>query len=148
MYSRDGQEAPPTSDRFMTTQRNHLSIKAFGHAEWTADAAQAVQHEAATMLERGDVLFLPHLDFVVSAAELQLFSPAIVGSSKNIGFDPATARLSGTVLGGDERRSLADMLGRYSRQAAALVHGLLPFYRGHVTQGRTSFRPVEIAGRQ
>src|SRR5438874_4149357 len=149
MYSRDYHEVRATSERPITaTRRNHLSIKAFGHAAWTGDAAAEVQREAAATLERGDVLFLPELHFEVSPAELQLFSPAIVGSSKNIGFEPATARVSGTVLDGEEQRLLADMLGRYSRSAAALVHGLVPFYRGEISLGRTSFRPVEIAGRE
>ena len=51
MYSRDYHEVRATSERPMTaTRRNHLSIKAFGHAAWAADAAAEVQREAAATL--------------------------------------------------------------------------------------------------
>jgi hypothetical protein len=39
------------------------------------------------------------------------------------------------------------VIARFSEQAAALVEGLFPAYRGHVRRARASFRPAEIAGR-
>jgi hypothetical protein len=130
-----------------STELNHLSITGFAHSDWIAEAPPDAQREMAMALERGDVLYFSNLGFEPSAAELRLFSPTIVGSSKNVGFDPANGRLSGTTLEAADRRALGEMLARFSRQAAALVHGLLPVYRGQVVQGRASFRPVEIAGR-
>ena len=91
------------------------------------------------------MLFLPDLRFDVAPGERHAFSPAIAGSAKNVGFDPATGRIGGTVLGGDALRAVTGMLARFSQQAAALVDRLLPSYRGRVEPGRTSFRPVEIA---
>jgi hypothetical protein len=99
-------------------------------------------------LERGDVVFLSNLGFDVSTSELRLFSPSVVGSSKNVGFDPTTGNVSGTTLAAPDRQVLGEMIGRFSRRAAALVQVLLPVYRGHIAHGRASFRPVEIAGRQ
>src|SRR5438105_2652805 len=83
-----------------------------------------------------------------SPPERQRFSPGIVGSSKNVGFDPTTGKLGGTVLDGQDRHVLAEMISRYADSAAALLDALLPSYRGRVIRGRTSFRPVEIAGRK
>src|SRR5205807_9773681 len=87
-----------------STELSHLSVKTFGHAQWNANAAPDVLRHAAPALENGDVVFLPHILFEVSSRELQFFSPRIVGSSKNIGFDPATGQIGGSVLvDADER---------------------------------------------
>src|SRR5207302_4494231 len=61
---------------------------------------------------------------------------------------PTTGKLGGTVLDGQDRHVLAEMISRYADSAAALLDALLPSYRGRVIRGRTSFRPVEIAGRK
>lgn len=103
---------------------------------------------AATTLESGDVLLLEEDGFDVSSSERLLFSPAIVGSAKNVGYDPATGWIGGTVVTGESRRTLADMLARFSGYADELVEQLLPSYHGRAERGRTSFRPVEIAGRR
>ena len=113
---------------------------------WTdRPAASSVTHAEA--LERGDVLFLPNLRFEVTPSELKVFSPAVAAASKNVSFDPASGRLGGTALDGTDRTMLRDLIDRFSRQASALVRHMLPEYGGAIAAGRTSFRPVEIAGR-
>src|SRR5207248_4399308 len=92
--------------------------------------------------------FLPQLRFEISSRERRLFSPDIAGSSKNVAFDPATEKAGGTAAVGEDRQALTEMLARYGRQATALVDLFLPAGRGRITVGRTSFRPVEIAGRR
>ncbi len=123
------------------------SITTLPPAAWRPDASRAASSGAAAALEHGDVLFLPDRRFEVTGRELQNFSPGVVGSSKNVGFDPMTGTIGGTVLAGDDRRALGAMLARFSSQASALVDQVLPAYRGRLERGRTSFRPVEIAGR-
>src|SRR5581483_6512015 len=91
---------------------------------------------------------LPHLGFQPYNRERALFSPDISGSSKNIAFDPATSRLAGSAATGEERSALADMLARFSTDAASLVDHLLPAYGGRIARGRASFRSVEIADRE
>ena len=112
---------------------------AFEKAEEAAGAAGAI--------ERGDVIFLPDLAFVVEPSEAAIFSPAILASSKNTSFDPASGVVSGTRLGGADRERLRQTLARFSESAASLVDGLFGAYRGRLTRARASFRPAEIAGR-
>jgi hypothetical protein len=100
------------------------------------------------VLEDGAVAFLPSLAFDVASSERGIFSPAILSSSKNTSYDPATDRVSGTTLSGAALEQLRAILRRFSDSAAALVNQLLPEYRGRVVRRRASFRPAEIAGRQ
>src|SRR5713226_4609810 len=90
------------------------------HSGWTVDSFAEVPTSAAPALERGDVLFFPGLAFNVEGQESQVFSPSVVRSAKQVAFDPATGRIVGTALEGDDLRTLSGMLARYSRQAIAL----------------------------
>jgi hypothetical protein len=107
-----------------------------------------MQASSVAALEAGDVLFLPALEFAVEPREATLFTPAILGSSKNSSFDPASGRLGGTTATGADAELLRGFIQRFSAAAGELVERLLPRYRGRVTRGRASFRPAEIAGRQ
>jgi hypothetical protein len=103
---------------------------------------------AGPALEAGDVLFLPELRFEVQSQEALLFTPSILGSSKNASYDPATGRLGGTTANGQDAEALRGFIRRFSDSAASLVAGLFPAYRDRIARGRASFRPAEIAGRQ
>jgi hypothetical protein len=100
------------------------------------------------MLEQGAVIFFPDLPFAVEPSERDIFSPAILSSSKNTSYDPATDRVGGTSLEGAAREQLRVVLKRFSDAAASLVDQVLPEYRGRTVRRRASFRPAEIAGRQ
>ena len=117
------------------------------HAVWSEPASTAVVHDASKGIEAGSVLFLPELSFAREPREEILFTPAILGSAKNASFDPASGRLGGTAVSGDDAELLRALLRRFSDAAAALVNALLPRYRSTMTRGRASFRPAEIAGR-
>jgi hypothetical protein len=114
---------------------------------WDAAATEISQPDAIAVLEEGDVLFFPSLQFAIERDEGGLFTPAILGTSKNASYDPALDRVSGTTAAGRDREALRAMLRRFSDDAQALVDGVLPAYRGSVERRRTSFRPAEIAGR-
>jgi len=115
---------------------------------WQGAAQVAASAAATAALEAGDLLFLPRLRFPIEAGEAPLFTPAILGSSKNASFDPATGRLGGTTAAGGDAELLRALMQRFSGAAADVVDRVLPHYRGQVTRGRASFRPAEIAGRQ
>ena len=116
------------------------------HDRWTATKTPVAS--VATLLEQGRVVFLPELAFVVEPSESDIFSPAILSSSKNTSYDPSTDRVGGTSLTGAPRDQLRDVLRRFSEAAVSLVDQLLPEYRGRIVRRRASFRPAEIAGRQ
>jgi hypothetical protein len=121
-----------------------LQISGLGWAD--APPAAAIS-AAGPALEAGDVIFLPELRFEVAASEGLLFTPSILGSSKNASYDPASRRLGGTSATGQDAETLRAFIHRFSESAAALVGRLVPAYRDRIVRGRASFRPAEIAGR-
>ncbi len=114
---------------------------------WSGAASGEAVSAAGPAIEAGDVLFLPDLPFGVEPREGVLFTPAILGSSKNTSYDPASGKLGGTTATGPEAEALRGFIHRFSESAASLVGRLLPAYRDRITRGRASFRPAEIAGR-
>jgi hypothetical protein len=118
------------------------------HAGWAEAAAPAVAETATVALERGSVLFLPRLPFVVEPQDHTIFSPTILSSAKNTSFDPATGTVGGTTLSGAALGQLQQLLSRFSAASADLVGQLFPPYRGRLVRARASFRPAEIAGRE
>jgi hypothetical protein len=115
---------------------------------WKGAGLATASATATASLEAGDVLFLPRLQFPIEPAETALFTPAILGSSKNASFDPATGWLGGTTATGREAQLLRALMHRFSAAAADAMDRILPRYRGHLIRARASFRPAEIAGRQ
>ncbi len=118
-----------------------------GGCGWCEAPSSEALAAAGPALEGGTVLFLPDLGFGVEPSEALLFTPAILGSSKNASFDAGSGRLGGTTASGQDGETLRGFMRRFSDSAASLVDRLLPAYRGRVTRGRASFRPAEIAGR-
>ena len=104
--------------------------------------------EAVAALERGDVLFFANLRFVIDASEAVLFTPSLLGSSKNASFDPATGRVGGTTATGADLGALQSLMRRFSDAAMALVTGVCLAYGSRIERRRASFRPAEIAGRK
>ncbi len=113
---------------------------------WTAPASAAVTG-AAEALEQGRVLYLPDLAFPIDSEDASVFSPLILSSSKNASFDPASQKVGGTTLTGDELVRLRRLISRFSDATEALLNQLLPEYRGRPQRARASFRPAEIEGR-
>jgi hypothetical protein len=124
------------------------TIDQIEHHDWTQRPSRATTDAAAVAVEAGNVVLFPKLRFVVSSDECALFTPAILGSSKNASFDPASGRVGGTTATGSDAEMLRGFMHRFSEAADALVGGLLPAYRDRLTRGRASFRPAEIAGRK
>jgi hypothetical protein len=114
---------------------------------WSRAGSGAID-QGIRSLEAGDVLFLPDLPFVVEPQEALLFTPAILGSSKNASYDPRSGRLSGCSATGADAETLARFIQRFSDATASLVQQLLPAYGDRLGRARASFRPAEIAGRQ
>jgi hypothetical protein len=124
------------------------TVTQIGGVEWLKPQSEEAVAAAQPALEAGHVLFLPALPFAVEPLEALLFTPSILGSSKNASYDPASGRLGGTTATGHDAQTLRRFVHRFSESAASLVDWLLPAYRGRIVRGRASFRPAELAGRQ
>ena len=98
-------------------------------------------------MESGNVLWQRDGFFRVHASEAGLFSPEVLAGGKNVSFNPANGQTSGSSLGGEMAAALTGMLSRFSDEALAFVVRTCPEYATKLSRGRTSFRPVEIAGR-
>ena len=106
------------------------------------------QRGVEAVLEAGDVLWLRESFFVVEVAERPLLTPSVLaGANKNVSYDPGTGRVSGAGATGESAELLRGMLARFSDEAEAFVRRACLAYGDRLRLGRTSFRPVEIAGR-
>jgi hypothetical protein len=114
---------------------------------WNPSCTPEEQERATRALEAGGVLFMPALVFALQDDERDFLSPDTAGEGKNVSFDGARNRLSGSSADAASQRRLQAMLARYAASSRSLLHGLLPHYSPTLQQARTSFRPVEIAGR-
>jgi hypothetical protein len=115
---------------------------------WNAQFDATQQRELLELLEDGQVLWFPKLEFTLLEAEQALRSPSVSdGRSKNIAFDPNTQRISGCALTGAELKNMCAMMARFSDQCTALLKHMLPDYAGALQTRLTSFRPLEVEGR-
>ena len=117
------------------------------HTDWAAPFDGSTQKEAMEALESGMVLYFPNLAFKLSDREAELRSPRVIDKSKNVNFNPAAGKLGGTICTGEEAAMLKQMISRFASQTKRLLGALLPHYSRDLIQARTSFRPVEVAGR-
>ena len=113
---------------------------------WTGGSADELA-DTIDALEAGHVIFLPNVRFEPQPEEAVLFTPRLLGHSKNASFDPATGRVGGTTASGSDAELLQRLMHRFSDAALALVTTLCPAYRARIERRRASFRPAEIAGR-
>ncbi len=123
-------------------------LRSFSFEAWSGTLAQNERIEALATLESGCVLYFPRLGFSLLPPERSLLSPALSsGRAKNISLDPS-GRLENAKLSREERALLPAMMERFASGAHALVCELLPRYAPKLDRARTSFRPVEVAGRR
>lgn len=116
-------------------------------ANWETPFGTEIQQAALRALEAGQVLYFPSLAFPISQAECCLLNPEILRRHKNIGYNPATGALGGTICQGDDAQTLKELLHRYADAAQNLFHQLLPAYRTALKRERTSLRPAAVEGR-
>ncbi|MES2101040.1 MAG: Kdo hydroxylase family protein [Pseudomonadota bacterium] len=105
------------------------------------------------VLEGGAVLSFPHLPFVLAPAEQKFLDPRWAdGKAKNIslrwGSGPEHGEMRGAAGAPEDLLALRAMIVRYTECSEALALRLFPHYRGYLKRGNTSFRPVDVAGRE
>ena len=107
---------------------------------WPVDALDA--------LEQGSILHFPELHFDLLPAERRIVADGVaVATGKNISLDPGASRPVGLSAGDPNGPAIAAMMARFSDFSRTLALAIAPGYEPSLATGRTSFRPVEIAGR-
>jgi hypothetical protein len=117
-------------------------------SDWAVAPAAELQRQAELALEDGKVLFFPRLAFPLKADESRFLDPALAGSAKNVSFNLATRKLGKCACPEKDREALIELMQRFAKNARQFIDLLLPEYQLHLRAGRTSLRPVEIAGRK
>jgi len=116
--------------------------------DWDGPFSPELRARALAALEAGKVIFCPRLPFTVEAPEAPFLNPAVGDETrKNVSLNPATGQIGATTLPPDEAARLAAMMQRFSGGADRLLRELFPGYAAALERARTSFRPVEIEGR-
>lgn len=107
-----------------------------------------IKQTAIQALEEGKVVYFPKLPFKLTAEESRFLDPKLVDpKSKNISYEIKNGKLGGAKCQENDALKLKEMIRRYAVQSRAFMEKLFPIYTPHLNQARTSFRPVEIAGR-
>lgn len=125
-------------------------LEQFSAHQWNEHFPDSTQQLAIRSLEGGNILYFPELAFTLTPEEQPFLSPEFADPhSKNIGYLASKHKLWGVRHLNDEQHGqLKSMMARYSRYSLDLISQLLPRYAQQVEIARTSFRPVEIEGRQ
>jgi 3-deoxy-D-manno-oct-2-ulosonic acid (Kdo) hydroxylase len=123
-------------------------LETFDITSFDTPISPEIQQKAIEALEQGKAVYFPNLPFILKSDELQFLSPQLVDpKSKNISYDVQKDKLGGYICSDMEAQKLKKMMHRYAVQSRSFMEKLFPGYVPHLDQARTSFRPVEIAGR-
>jgi hypothetical protein len=123
-------------------------LKEINSDNWTSSFSSEINQDAVNAIEQGCILHLPKLAFELLSTEKEFLSPAFAEpKAKNISLNHSTQLLRCAHCSIEQYNRLKIMLQRFSEYATQLVHTLLVPYKNELQLGRTSFRPVEIAGR-
>ncbi len=122
------------------------AVREYPDTSWADDSATRSVEGA---LENGEVLSFPHLPFVLSPAETRFLDPRWAdGRAKNISLRWPSGEMRGAAGEAADLVALRAMIVRYTECSEALALRLFPHYRGHLKRGNTSFRPLDVAGRE
>ncbi len=120
-------------------------VREFPDKSWADDGPT---RGVETVVEAGEVLRFAYLPFALLESELKFHDPRWAnGKAKNISLRWPGGAMRGAAGTAAELAALKAMIVRYAEQSEAFALRLFPHYRGHLVRGNTSFRPVNVAGR-
>jgi 3-deoxy-D-manno-oct-2-ulosonic acid (Kdo) hydroxylase len=120
-------------------------VREFPDKSWADDGPT---RGVEAVVEAGEVLRFPYLPFALLESELRFRDPRWTdGRAKNISLHWPGGELRGAVGAAGELAALKAMLVRYADRSEAFALRLFPHYRGHLVRGNSSFRPINVAGR-
>ncbi|MCH9631971.1 MAG: hypothetical protein S4CHLAM6_02940 [Chlamydiae bacterium] len=124
-------------------------IKPFDFSKWKPTPTPDEAKECLQSLENGQVLYFPNLNFQIKAQEQESFSSNLVKPGrKNISYDLSSDLTKACEANLETQNIIHEMMKRFANCALEFVQCTFPQYKKHLITGRTSFRPVEIKGRQ
>lgn len=104
--------------------------------------------KAIKALESGKVVYFPNLKFNLESSESQFLSPSILNAkSKNVSYDIRQNNIKGISCQGSGAEQIKAMIKRFALFSHHLLETLFPPYLSKLKQARTSYRPIEAAGR-
>jgi hypothetical protein len=119
-------------------------IHSFPDTTWAEGISANLEH----FLEQGEVLSFPQLSFELLGTETHFLDPRYTnGKAKNISLRWPSGEMRGAATNLDVS-GLQPMMLRYAEQSEAFAHRLFPHYTAHLKRGGTSFRPVNVVGRE
>jgi hypothetical protein len=121
-------------------------VREFPDTTWADDGPT---HDVEAVVENGEVLSFPHLPFAMSDAERRFLDPRWAdGKAKNISLRWPAGEMRGATGDAADLADLRAMIIRYAQLSEAFALRLFPHYRRHLQRGNTSFRPMDVAGRE
>lgn len=124
-------------------------LETFTIESFDSAISEEMRRHAIQALEQGKVVYFPQLPFLLKKEEERFLSADVADAkAKNISYDIKNDKLAGTSCIDQEALHLKEMVRRYALQSCTFMAKLFPKYTPHLNQARTSFRPVEIAGRK
>ncbi len=127
---------------------DRATIRIVDRTIWTGPADADDTASLARALESGCIVVLPGLAFALTPDEQRFLDPRWSnGADKNVSLGEDGSRLRGAAGDDASLAALASLLARFREAARRLVASLVPRYASAIRLGRTSYRPVEIAGR-
>lgn len=118
-------------------------------SKWKPSLSEEELKDCIQSLENGSVLYFPNLNFAVKPEEKALFSSNLVKKDrKNISYNIENNKVKGCLGSIDEQAIIHQMMNRFAIYSKDFIDHLIPHYKKNISMGRTSFRPVEIKGRE
>jgi 3-deoxy-D-manno-oct-2-ulosonic acid (Kdo) hydroxylase len=117
--------------------------------DWQGNDLSVPRETLVAGVERGKVLYFPHLRFAIEGGETALLDPKIADPKrKNISLAPNGGALAGVLGDNVAQSAVRALVGRYQANARSLVDGLFPEYRGKLRVAPTSLRLHRVETRE
>ena len=117
--------------------------------DWHGQQLSVPRETLIAAVERGKVLYFPHLAFAIEGGERALLDPKVADPErKNISLAPNGGALHGVLGDNVAQSAVRALIGRYQANARSLVDGLFPEYRGKLRVAPTSLRLHKVETRE
>jgi hypothetical protein len=121
--------------------------------DWRGQQLSVPREALLAAVERGKVLYFPHLSFDIGGGERALLDPKVADPArKNISLAPGDGKPGGALAGvlGDAvtQSAVRALIARYQANARSLVDGLFPEYAGKLRVAPTSLRLHKVETRE